>query len=377
MARKTKEERKAALKKRTQSTVKNRDVSKYGGIDVLDLAKSGKKGKVNMYECLMEKKKNMIDILPFEITQDWYKTLKTFNGKLVGLEPGDEEYKLEYAMHRNVGSENKSMLCLKQMFGLPCEACSQRDEEFKKDNPDEDITDGLKPTWRCIYNIYDYNEPEKDIQVWDYSRYLFEATLLEDAENDDGGIILFADIEEGKTLQFKGKKKTMGKQSFAEVAEVTFVDRDAYQDGILDDTYPLDKMLVIPTVEEFTKAFLGLEEGDEPGGSDDPGDSEKETPRQSRRRSPKEEKTDDNKCPNGHVFGVNCNEKPECENCDENIFNECADLQDKINAGEQTSEPETPQEPEPKKPTRRTRRSAPPAEEKETEKPTTRTRRRR
>ena len=64
MARKTKEERKAALKKRTQSTVKNRDVSKYGGIDVLDLAKSGKKGKVNMYECLMEKKKNMIDILP-------------------------------------------------------------------------------------------------------------------------------------------------------------------------------------------------------------------------------------------------------------------------------------------------------------------------
>ena len=230
MARKTKEERKAALKKRTQSTVKNRDINKYGGIDVLDLSKSGKKGKVNLYECLMEKKKNMIDILPFEISQDWYKKLKTFNGKLVGLEPGDEEYKLEYAMHRNVGPEKKNMLCLKQMFGLPCEACSQRDEEFSKDNPDEDITDALKPTWRCIYNIYDYNEPEKDIQIWDYSRFLFEATLLEDAENDDGGIILFADIEEGKTLQFKGKKKTMGKQSFAEVAEVSFEDRDAYDD---------------------------------------------------------------------------------------------------------------------------------------------------
>jgi len=367
MARKSKEERKAALRARTEGAVKNRDVSKYGGNDILDLSKSGKKGKVQMYKATAGKKKNVIDILPFIISEEWYKKLKTFNGKLVGLEPGDEEYKVEYAAHRNVGPENKTMLCLREMFGMPCEACTQRDSEFQKDEPDEKITDALKPTWRCLYNIYDYDEPEKDIQLWDHSRYLFEAQLLEEAENDDDGIILFSDIEEGKTLKFKGKEKTFGKKgsnSFVEVSSIDFEDRTAYEDSILDDTYPLDKMLIVPTVEEFTAEFLGLDTDGEGGDEDKP---EPQTPRRENRRKPKfdkEEPKDNNSCPADYEFGVDCDKYPECETCPEDTFTKCAAIQDGDIEPEKT-EPEP--EPEPEK-TRRPRRSAATEKKEEPEK---------
>ena len=342
MARKSKEERRAALKRRTQGAVRNRDVSKYGGNDVLDLSKSGKKGKVNMYKVQSGKKKNVIDILPFVVSQKWYSKLRTFNGKPVGLEPGDEEYKVEYAVHRNVGPEKKNMLCLREMFGQPCEACAQRDAEYQKDDPDEKVLDALKPTWRCLYNVYDYNEPEKDIQIWDYSRYLFEATLLEEAENDEDGIVLFSDVEEGKTLRFKGREKNFGKagNSYVEVSQIDFEDREPYSDDIVEDTYPLDAMLVVPTPEEFTAAFLGLDIDNE-----DDDEEEAERPAAARRRPRKakakaepeldeEEKADDvpfdEDCPFGLEFGADCDSDPACEDCPDDVFTACAKKQDEM-----------------------------------------------
>ena len=349
MPRISSEQRREALRKRTKRGVNERGQRGLGRKSVLDYSKAGD-SKIVKYEIKSGKESNYIDILPFEITQDWYKNLRSVSGTAIGLEVGFTDYKLEIPVHRNVGENNDVFLCLRLALGKKCPLCEEMYEEWDKDEDEQDAKKiaALKPSWRCFYKVYDYDGEGAPVQLWeDISYYLFEEMLQEAMETEDEGIVTFSDLEMGSSIEFKGREKKLGKNAFVEAHSISFKSRDKYDESILKDTFPLDKMLVIPTYEEVAKVHLGMEDnGDGKDSEQEPGQKAEERAGQRQETRTRKRVTEIspageapwNECPAGKEFGVDCNTVPECGNCDEDIFQVCAAKQDELKKEEDKKE---------------------------------------
>lgn len=331
-----------SLRQRMLRAAKGRGGSRRVG--VLDISKFE---EVNFYKPHAGKDPNIIDIIPFIITEPWYPSLRTFEKKAVGLKPGEKDYKLEIPIHRDVGEANERVVCQKLAFGKRCPMCEDRSAEMSKDESARDkyLIESLNISWRCFYNIYDYDDPDKGIQIWESSYHLFEKYVLEEAEIGAEEVVAFADLDEGKTIEWMGKKKTLGKNSFIEGVVFNFADRDPYPQSVLEEVYPLDQMVIIPDYEEVYRMHLGIEA--EEGEIEQP---KEEAPATGpaiagrRRRStpvPEQESSDDippevteekidpptDECPFGYEFGTDCNNKIECgSDCPDETFRECDEL---------------------------------------------------
>lgn len=329
-------ERREALRKRTKKGVNERGQKGLGRKSVLDYSKAGDR-KIVKYEIKSGKDVNYIDILPFEITQEWYKDLRSVSGTTIGLEVGFTDYKLEIPVHRNVGENNDVFLCRRLAFGKKCPLCEEMYSEWDKDEDDQDAKkiQALKPSWRCFYNVYDYDGDGAPVQLWeDFSYFLFEEALQEAMETEQDGVVTFSDLEMGSSIEFKGREKKIGKNKFIETHSIGFKKRDPYDEAVLKETLPLDGMLIIPTYEQVAKAHLGLEE-DTSKEEDPPKSTYPKT--RTRKRFKEESKLKEtevdppwDKCPHGKEFGVDCNTIDECGECDEDLFQACAAKQDEL-----------------------------------------------
>jgi len=332
MSRITAEQRREALRKRTQSGVSERGQKGLGRKSVLDYSKAGDL-KLVRYQAKSGKETNYIDILPFEITESWYKKLRSVSGSIIGLDVGFTDYKLEIPVHRNVGENNDIFLCLNKAFGQKCPICEEMYAEYNKDEGEQDTKkiQALKPSWRCFYNVYDY-DGEAPIALWeDVSYYLFEEMLQEAMESEEEGIVTFSDPEMGSSIEFKGREKKLGKNAFVETHSITFKKRESYSENIATQTFPLDKMLVIPTYEEVAKCHLGMEDEQEvtKQTEEEPVQKARTRSRFTEEESEKSKPTEEEKapwddCPAGNEFGIDYNRKKACETCDESIFQACA-----------------------------------------------------
>ena len=370
MAKSASEIRREKLRNRQKQAVDNRDQKGLGRKSVLDWGRlSGK--KPSSYQATKGKELNVIDFLPFKVTQDWYKDLRTFVGLTTNMDVGDFDYKLELPIHKYVGENNDEIICPRLAFGKKCPRCEAMFEEYAKEEPDEKITRKLNPSWRCWYNIYDYSEennPDGKLSVWeDVSYHCFEKEIL--AESGEGEEeILWSDTEDGRTVEIKGKEKTLGKNKFVEAANVEFKTRDPYDDDIADETISFDALVKFMSYDEFKQIHDGEEKSEEEDSSkDEPKDEEPEKKTSNRRRRPEKtsvEEEDDipfeveNGCPSGLQFGKPDMDSKNCKNCDDEVFDKCIALADKKEEPE--SEPEKEEEPEPEKKTtgRRRRRKS-------------------
>ncbi len=346
--------RREKLRNRTTQAAQNRDRKGLGKKSVLDWSKFVGK-KPNEFTPQTGKNKNLIDVLLFKITQDWYKDLRTFCGLTTNLGIGDYDYKLELPVHKNVGENNDTLLCLQKAFGRKCIRCEEVGEEYDKDEPNQKTINALKASWRTWYNIYDYDDEENSEGkngIWeDVSYYLFENQLLE--EQDEGEEkITFSDFEFGKSIEFKGKEKKLGKNPFTEAQGISFKDRDAYDESIVEDTISFDALVKICTVDEFTRIHLGLD-SDDKSRETTTDDNDSSSSGKRSRRSPKDENADsqptwkeEDGCPSDLEFGEPDLDSDKCKKCEEYIFNACATKQDLKKATEK----------EEKKPSGRSRR---------------------
>jgi len=374
------------LKQRQMQEHADKGKTGLGRKSVFDYGKALGK-EVNFFQPRYLPEKNAIDIIPFIITQDWYRKLRSVSGRPVGLEAGDRDYKLQIPVHRNIGAGNDTYLCLREAFGGPCIVCDEMFEAYKVG--DKAKSSDLRAGWRCFYNIYDYDDAAKGIQLFEISFYNFEGTSKNDPQRcnlidkmmlDSGGPMLFSDLEEGKTLVVQFKKMLMGKNDYPQVSEIVFEDRDSYTEDILRQVYPLDAMLIIPRPDEVETAYFDL---DVDGVSDEVPEKEKESPpseKRTRQSQPAQEiKTKESAspvqpsrrgralepvqvekkepdapawdkegnwghCPAGKAFGKDCNTGPECEgktdnSCDEKIFEACSAAYMEIQSGGMKEEP--------------------------------------
>ena len=223
----------------------------------------------------------LIDILPYKVGSGnpW-------------AEKGLLYYERTFWVHRGIGANSDSHLCLARNFKEACPVCEHRLRLMKKDNEDsEELVKDLAPRERQLFNVRNLKEPDKKL-VWDISHHLFGKTLdatLRSADEDDDWDN-FAHLDGGLTLKVSFAEESYSGRSFLSAETIYFKPRKTdYDESILDEVVCLDKVLVPLDYDELKKLFLQTVDEDEEGkGSKrhakDDDDDEDEEPKAKKKR---------------------------------------------------------------------------------------------
>lgn len=302
----TAEQRREALKRRQERAVKTREQRK-GRMSILNLDVPERK-EVSWF--VIDKGEQLVDIVPYIITTDKHPDRDTKDNFCL---PGYTDYKLEIWQHRDVGANNSKVLCMRETFGKSCSICEELD------NPElsEEEYKALVPKRRVFYNVVDLNSKEQEVQLWEASWFWSEERILKEAEYSKKGeeVSDWASLEEGKTIVFRGEAGSLKKRDGTPVLEPTrysFRDREPYDETILQETYPLDAMLVIPTYKEVEKIFRWTE------------GIEKETSEEQEAEEVADGKEQSNPCPSNHTFGTDNDTNDDCTECSGEEYDSCA-----------------------------------------------------
>lgn len=236
------------------------------------------------------------------------------------MKVGDEDYFLEYAIHRNIGPDGRSsVLCLNRTYGKPCPICEHANE-LRDGGQSDDLP---WPSRRAIYNLIDDDDRGQKIQVFEVSEKLFHDELKGKMLRSSRGVFDFSDPEEGAIVKCWASENKRGRFTFCEFKDFEFVDRDPLDVDLIDKAIPLDKLLNVPTYEEVRALYEGEitsinyggrsahpeESEDEPeaASEDEPEDEpEEEAPKEAPKRRRSSEKKGleyGSECPQGLVFG--------------------------------------------------------------------------
>jgi hypothetical protein len=332
-----------------------------------------------------------LDILPYLVTDEKHPDR---NEEMEIAIPGELWYKRPFKVHRNIGAENDTVVCLAS-FGQRCPICEYLAKR-RKEGADMEEIKALRPSQRNLYVVVPIGVKgmEEKPHIWDVSQYLFQNLLNEELE-EDPDYAAFPDLEEGLTLRIRFEEQQLGKNKFNEAKRIDFEEREEiYEDSILEEVPNLDEVLTKLSYEELDAKFLEMESTDEvedppparkrkkvekepepepePEEDDDPPpvrrkkkpakDKEEDAPPVRRKRKPEPEpepepeeddafeedeeppvsrkskskfdekakrnkaKDDDERCPHGHRFGVDCEDFDDCDVCE--IWDECIEVKE-------------------------------------------------
>lgn len=249
----------------------------------------------NFWKC--GEAKHEINIIPF-----------TAGSQHPTKKEGAGAYMVDVWRHDKIGPNENSYICLNLTYDRACPLCEEQARLKKNDAPDVEVK-ALNAKHRVIYNIQvlDNNkEKDKGIQIWDAPYHSFERLLVERAEEKKGGKVYFASPDDGKLISFK--RKGMGPTN-TEYLNIDFEEREEpISDELLDEAYQLDMILHIPTYDEVKSAYFGTST------------KEESKPEKTKKEEPQKEDPPDvddpNDCPYNYEFGVDYDEKNECDDCD-------------------------------------------------------------
>lgn len=237
-------DRKAAKEQLRKQQKESAASSSSGFVGVL-------KGDIPVWKCGAGKHK--IDILPFVVGK-----------KHPTLPAGSAAYKLDIWTHYGVGVNNDSYICLNKMFKEYCPICNHRAELQKSGDADEEQIKSLKPKHNTLYNIICYDSPEeekKGVQVWMVSNWFMESKLMTIAEDDDTGEpILFPDPDEGRRISFS--RTGTGKDNTNYTGHKLVERNYKISDKLLNATFSLDELVIIPEEDVVEQAFFGAKKGE-------------------------------------------------------------------------------------------------------------------
>lgn len=271
------------------------------------------------------------DIMPYLVTDPKHPDK---NVELDIATPDTLWFKRPYIIHRNVGADNDSVVCLASI-GKKCPICEYRIKRIKEGAEKEEL-DALKQSKRNLYCIIPVGSKKYESvpHIFDMSQFLFQDLLNEELEENEENEV-FPDLAEGKTLKVRFESKVIGKsQPFAMASRIDFEEREEqYDESILDEIPNLDKLLVIMSYDELYNKFFELENEEEEESLRPVSKREKEKAAPVKRKAvPVDEDDDEDEedddedgtpapsskklhCPYGYEFGKDHDEYAECDDC--------------------------------------------------------------
>jgi hypothetical protein len=114
-----------------------------------------------------------------------------------------DNWEIQVYLHRNVGPDEGTYLCLDKCLGEKCPVCEARRDA----DPDE--ADALKPQWRGLCWVIDRDNEKAGPQVWSMPVSLFREINARGVDKKTNAIILLDHPEDGYDLMFTrtGEKK--------------------------------------------------------------------------------------------------------------------------------------------------------------------------
>jgi len=228
--------------------------------------------------------------------------IKTNNHPLVvkkgsDIKIGDLDYVFDVWVHRSIGPEQFDAVCLRLNYGKTCPVCESKEYG--------------KPSRRVYYNVIDADHPNKGIQIFHYSHYLFEKELIEEAkvEGAQGFIRDFADYENGDVIQFRtSKASAKGNiyyecKSFKFLSRKNFIEKGELKEEWIKNAISFDDIVTIYTNEDLTEMLYPETE-----------ENIEEIDKSENRKENRKEKEE---CPYNHEFGEDNDNEKYIRDCDE------------------------------------------------------------
>jgi hypothetical protein len=202
-------------------------------------------------------KRAKFDIIPYTVTNPKHPDRNVEEGFAI---PGSIWYKRPFRIHRNIGVDKDSVVCLTS-FGKKCPICEYRAIQQKAGATKEELK-VLNSSLRNLYCVIpiDSKTNESEPHVLDISQFLFQDKLNEEIkENDEYEI--YMDLEEGLTLNVRFLSSTMGSSKpFAEAGRIDFEKRkQQYTEDILEEVPDLDSLLTELSYKELETKFMEME----------------------------------------------------------------------------------------------------------------------
>jgi hypothetical protein len=336
--------RKSNFGEKVAAHAKTTKTSKFG---YLDLPKG-----VNMLQLKEGVKTVNLDFLPYMVTDPKHPDR---NEKLGLAIDGEPWYRRPFKVHKGIGVESNQSVVCPTSIGKKCPICEYVRNKLDNEGAEWDEVESIAAKKRSLFVVVpiDSEDHDEEIFVWDMSDFLFHDELVDHLkEKPEDGI--FPDLYEGKTAEVKLKWKKFGKNKYPETGAIDFEDREAYDESVEEDIPNLDELLVISTYNEVRNIFFEEEDDDEDQGSyneveDEPEEKKKPLQRKPRKeepegedeleqedepeekpklhrggkkpgsktpsRKPKDKEPEEDECPHGHEFGVDTEEKDECDTC--------------------------------------------------------------
>lgn len=202
-----------------------------------------------------------LDVIPYVLSER--STAFTKNFARVGRRYPERTY----FTHRNVGPDDNSYTCPFATYGRRCPICEYRQEKARSPRPEDvETVRALKPSQRQLFLVYDRDNPNNGICLWDVSYVLFgeglDSKINNASSRKKAAYQQYYHPDDGFTLRIIGKEKKMPKgKPFNEFIIDEFMDRESpVPDEILEHTYCLDEIVREPSYDELKRTFLGMDD---------------------------------------------------------------------------------------------------------------------
>jgi hypothetical protein len=222
---------------------------------------------------------------------------------------GEPHWRHQYAIHKKIGPEEKTVPCNAVNFGEPCFVCEHRNKLIKK-GADKDTVKAYYPSTRDLFAVK--VKGEEGYQLFETYGFMKDdkafgqmlLTKMEDkADKPDHSVHRWWWPHKGKDLSVLVKKSTFPGGSFAAPTNIEFVKREEQFAEELPGELPcLEDCIIKADYEEVKKMFLGVgktkpeddeEEEDEDLDDEDTDDEEDEEEEKPKKKSKKKKEEDD------------------------------------------------------------------------------------
>jgi hypothetical protein len=173
---------------------------------------------------------------------------------------GTHHFEATYFANR-LGADNQTYVS-PRTFNERCPVYDEYSRLRNDPNADEEVVRSLRAKQRQLFYVLDPDEPEKGVQLWDMSYWLFGKQLDQkmNLSDEDDDFDQFFDPYDGLTMKLGVVEDQFAGNKFFKVATIDFAKRKTEIDEELwEDLEPLENLLKVLSYNEL-KAIMNMEE---------------------------------------------------------------------------------------------------------------------